>query len=111
MAKIEPNMLCLVKKDGEVRGMVRTIRPQNESDVLPTSPDVGWLCEALGAMRAQRIASIGKFIIREDEAQMPAGSEGWVSACYLYPLPGLDDETDTDTELPIVKEKVLEPAL
>lgn len=105
MARIEPNMLCLVKKDGECKGMVRTIRRQNETDILPASTDIGWLCEALGAMQAQRLVSIGGHAINLGDASMPAGSEGWVSESYLYPLPGLDDESERDTETPKIEEK------
>lgn len=105
MADIKPDMLCLVKKDGETKGMVRTIRKQTSEDILPPSPDPGWLCEALGQMVAQRIGEIGGKIFSLGTAAIAAGTEGWVSQSYLYPLPGLDDESERDTEQPKVEEK------
>lgn len=110
MARITPDMLCLVKKDGECRGMVRTIRPQNDTDVLPMSEGTAWLVEALSSMKAQQIGMIRGINFKIKEMQMSPGTEGWVSECYLYPLPGLDDESERDTEAPKEETRELDHA-
>lgn len=111
MARIEPNMLCLVKVEGEVRGMVSTIRRETPDDGLPMTTSQVWLVRTLAAMQARRLLMLKGKHFNLGEQQMPAGTEGWVSECYLYPLPGLEDDTDTDTEQPKVEEREYEPAV
>ena len=118
MARIEPNMLCLIKKDGEVKGMVMTVRLQTEADMLPPQ-DVGvvaWLVRTLSTVEGRKIETLplgdlGNLYRELGRHAMPPGTEGWCSDCYLYPLPGLDDDTETDTELPRVEEREHDPVV
>lgn len=119
MARITPDMLCLVKKDGEVRGMVMTIRLQTDADGLPPQEPgvVAWLVRSLSSMEGRRLESLnlgplGTLHRDAGRAQLPPGTEGWCSDCYLYPLPGLPPEEDeTPVELPKVEEREHEPTV
>lgn len=105
MARIEPDMLCLVKNGGVVKGMVQTIRRAVADDFLPVGAQAPWLCKTLSTIAARGLLESPLGAMDLGPMDAPPDTEGWCSECYLYPLPGVDDDVDTSTELPNVKEK------
>jgi hypothetical protein len=104
--KIEPNMLCQLVGCSQAGALVSTIRKGTEEDILrPADGSAVWLVETLSPIRARMLhlnAKVG--LLKEVPMTAEPGTQGWVSECFLKPLPGLDDDTDTDTAEPKIEE-------